>query len=79
MKKINKLEILNALNSAWLIDAANGVTLNIETSDVSITMPVWANQAAIMIDGKETRIDMECIDGVLTLGAWDIPRLNSIL
>ena len=79
MKKINKIEILNALNNAWLIDAANGVTLNIETSDVSITMPTWANEAAIMIDGKETRVEMEQHGDILTLGKWDIPRLNSIL
>jgi hypothetical protein len=45
-------------------------------------MPFWGNQARVIIDDKEFMIDM--VDDtvnpdLLTLGNWDLPRLNTLL
>lgn len=78
--KINKLEILNALNSAWII-ADSSAVLTIEHSHVQIVMPIWASTALITISGKEHRVEMELEleDDIYSLGRWDIPRLNALL
>lgn len=81
MNKLNKLNIISTLNNAWVV-ADSTATLEIENADVAVTMPVWADLAAIMIDGKEYRIQMEndpSVNDVYTLGVWDLPRLNALL
>lgn len=81
MNKLNKLNIIQTLNNAWMI-ADSTATLNIENADISITMPVWADLAAVVIDGKEYRVQMEndpSVNDVYTLGVWDLPRLNALL
>ena len=79
--KTNKLAILNALNNAWVI-ADSRATLSIDTDNVQVCMPFWGNQAQIIIDSKEFLIDMvdDAVNpDLLTLGDWDIPRLNTLL
>ena len=80
-KKINKLAIIEILNKAWVI-ADSRATLSINADDVQIVMPFWGNQARVIIDDKEFMIDM--VDDtvnpdLLTLGNWDLPRLNTLL
>jgi hypothetical protein len=79
--KLNKLNIIKTLNSAWVI-ADSRATLSIDADDVQIVMPFWGNQARVIIDDKEFMIDM--VDDtvnpdLLTLGNWDLPRLNTLL
>ena len=79
--KLNKLNIIKSLNSAWVI-ADSRATLSIDADDVQIVMPFWGNQARVIIDDKEFMIDM--VDDtvnpdLLTLGNWDLPRLNTLL
>jgi hypothetical protein len=79
--KLNKLTILNTLNSAWVI-ADSRATLSIDADDVQIDMPFWGNQAKVVINDREFLIDM--VDDtvnpdLLTLGDWDLPRLNTLL
>jgi hypothetical protein len=79
--KLNKLTILNTLNSAWVI-ADSRATLSIDADDVQICMPFWGNQAKVVINDREFLIDM--VDDtvnpdLLTLGDWDLPRLNTLL
>jgi hypothetical protein len=79
--KLNKLNIIKSLNSAWVI-ADSRATLSIDADDVQIVMPFWGNQARVIIDDKEFMIDM--VDDtvnpdLLTLGDWDLPRLNALL
>lgn len=79
--KMNKLNIIHTLNNAWIIADSTAI-LNIDGDDVMVTMPVWADSAAIMIDGTEYRVQMEVDDAnseIYTLGAWDLPRLNALL
>jgi hypothetical protein len=45
-------------------------------------MPFWANQAQIVINDKAFMIDMvdDAVNpDLLTLGDWDLPRLNTLL
>jgi hypothetical protein len=79
--KLDKLTILNTLNSAWVI-ADSRATLSIDADDVQICMPFWGNQAKVVINDREFLIDM--VDDtvnpdLLTLGDWDLPRLNTLL
>jgi len=79
--KLNKLAVLNTLNNAWVI-ADSRATLSIDADDVQVCMPFWGNQAQIIIDGREFLIDMvdDAVNpDLLTLGDWDIPRLNTLL
>ena len=79
--KLNKLAIINALNNAWVI-ADSRATLSIDTDNVQVCMPFWANQAKIVIDDKAFMIDMvdDAVNpDLLTLGDWDLPRLNTLL
>jgi hypothetical protein len=79
--KLNKLTILNTLNNAWVI-ADSRATLSIDADGVQVCMPFWGNQARVIIDDKEFLIDMvdDAVNpDLLTLGDWDIPRLNTLL
>jgi hypothetical protein len=79
--KLNKLNIINALNNAWVI-ADSRATLSIDADDVQIVMPFWGNQARVIINDKEFLIDMvdDAVNpDLLTLGNWDLPRLNTLL
>lgn len=81
MNKLNKLNIIQTLNDAWVI-ADSTATLEIENADVAVTMPVWADLAAVVIGGREYRVQMEndpSVNDVYTLGKWDLPRLNALL
>lgn len=81
MNKLNKLNIIQTLNDAWMI-ADSTATLEIENADVAVTMPVWADLAAVVIGGREYRVQMEndpSVKDVYTLGKWDLPRLNALL
>jgi hypothetical protein len=78
--KLNKLNIINALNNAWVI-ADSRATLSID-ADVQVCVPFWGNQAQIVIDDREFLIDMvdDAVNpDLLTLGDWDLPRLNTLL
>jgi hypothetical protein len=78
--KLNKLAIINALNNAWVI-ADSRATLSIDT-DVQVCMPFWGNQAKIIVADKAFMIDMvdDAVNpDLLTLGDWDLPRLNTLL
>jgi hypothetical protein len=79
--KLNKLTILNTLNNAWVI-ADSRATLSIDADGVQVCMPFWNNQAKVVINDREFMIDM--VDDtvnpdLLTLGDWDLPRLNALL
>lgn len=79
--KLNKLAIINALNNAWVIADSRAI-LTINTDDVQVCMPSWGNQAQIVIDDREFLIDMvdDAVNpDLLTLGDWDLPRLNALL
>ena len=79
--KLNKLAVLNTLNNAWVI-ADSRATLSIDADDVQVCMPFWGSQAQIIIDNKKFLIDMvdDAVNpDLLTLGDWDIPRLNTLL
>jgi hypothetical protein len=79
--KLNKLNIINTLNRACIINGSRTILL-IETDDIHIVMPFWGNQARIIIDDRVFLIDM--VDDtvnteLLTLGEWDLPRLNNLI
>jgi hypothetical protein len=79
--KLNKLNIIKSLNSAWVI-ADSRATLSIDADDVQIVMPFWDGQAKVVIDDREFMIDMvdDAVNpDLLTLGDWDLPRLNTLL
>jgi hypothetical protein len=80
-KKINKLAIIEILNKAWVI-ADSRATLSINADDVQIVMPFWDDRARVIIDDKEFMIVMvnDTVNpDLLTLGDWDLPRLNALL
>jgi|694.fasta_scaffold02858_53 hypothetical protein len=80
-KKINKLAIIEILNKAWVI-ADSRATLSINADDVQIVMPFWDDRARVIIDDKEFSIIMvnDTVNpDLLTLGDWDLPRLNALL
>jgi hypothetical protein len=79
--KLNKLNIINSLNNAWVI-ADSRATLSIDADDVQIVMPFWDDRARVIIDDKEFMIVMvnDTVNpDLLTLGDWDLPRLNTLL
>jgi hypothetical protein len=79
--KLNKLNIIKTLNRAWVI-ADSRATLSIDADDVQIVMPYWADRARVIIDDKEFMIVMvnDTVNpDLLTLGDWDLPRLNTLL
>ena len=79
--KLNKLTILNTLNNAWVIADSRAI-LTIDADGIQVCMPFWNNQARVIIDDKEFMIDMvdDAVNpDLLTLGDWDLPRLNTLL